>query len=175
MGIWINQDRYNSIIDGMAIGYGVPAPLIKGIIAKESSFNPKAFKSEPHLKDASRGLMQVLYQTAKNLGYTGDADGLFSPSVSIQYGTMLLAQNIERSKRAKIPNPIANAVAAYNAGWSKKFPGWAPRKPDNTYVNQDYVDTVNVYAAYFAGHIPEGEVRSYMKSKAWAGGSTLFF
>jgi len=175
MSLWVNETKYDRIIDGFALGYGVPAPLIKGVIAKESSFNPNAMKSEPHIHDASRGLMQVLYGTAKDLGYKGTAEGLLSPSTSIQYGTMLLAENIRRSERANVTNPVANAVSAYNAGWSKKFPGWAPRKPDLTYVNQPYVDAVNVYAAYFAGKIPESEALSFIHSKAWAGGSNLFF
>lgn len=172
--IWKYQNAYDKIIDGMALGYGIPAPLIKAVIAKESSFNPRAMKSEPHLKDASRGLMQVLYRTAKNLGFTGEAEKLYQPDISIMYGTKLLAENIKRSKNAKIPNPVANAIAAYNAGWSKKFPGWAPRKPDLTYVNQDYVDTVNVYASYFAGRLTEAEVRQFQKTKSLPN-STLFF
>lgn len=175
MALWLNETKYDKIINGMALGYGVPAPLIKAIIAKESSFNSQAYKSEPQIKDASRGLMQVLYRTAVSLGYKGMADDLFEPSTNIMYGTRLLADNIQRSVKANIPNPIANAVAAYNAGWSKKFPGWAPRTPQLKYVNQEYVDAVNVYAAYFAGQIPEAEALQFTRSKAWAGGSTLFF
>lgn len=172
--IWPREKDYNKIIDGMALGYGVPAPLIKGIIAKESSFKPDSIKQEPQIQDASRGLMQILYRTAKNLGFPGEANQLFEPGINILFGTRLLAENLKRSQKTKIPNPTANAIAAYNAGWSKKFPGWAPRKPDLTYVNQEYVDTVNVYTAYFAGRLTEKEVRTFQKTKA-APSSTLFF
>lgn len=168
--IWVNENKYDSIINGMALGYEVPAPLIKGVMAKESAFNEKAYKSEPKIHDASRGLMQLLYHTATALGYRGTADDLYAPSTNIQYGAKLLAENIKRAG-----GRYDVAVSAYNAGWSKVRKNDAPRKPDMTFVNQEYVNDVNVYAAYFAGKIPEEEAKTYLRSKAWAGGSPLFF
>jgi soluble lytic murein transglycosylase-like protein len=168
--IWKDEKKYDKLIDGMALGYNIPAPLIKGVIAKESGFNPNAMKSEPQIKDASRGLMQVLYRTAKNLGFKGVAEELYHPGTNVRYGVELLAENLARTK-----GKVDAAVAAYNAGWSKVRPGDAPRKPDMTFVNQDYVDTVNVYAAYFAGRLTAEEVKTFQRSKMLGGGSILFF
>ena len=168
--IWNNEKTYDTIIDGMALGYGVPAPLIKGIIAKESGFNPKAYKAEPHIGDASRGLMQVLNRTAKALGFTGHVDELYEPSKNILYGAKLLKENLQRSK-----NNVGIAVAAYNAGWSKVRKGDAPRDTKGSFVNQQYVDDVKVYTSYFAGQLEEKEVRSYQRSKLFPDGKILFF
>lgn len=168
--IWKDENLYDKIIDGMALGYSVPAPLIKGIIAKESGFNPKAYKAEPQIQDASRGLMQVLNRTAKALGFVGHVDELYTPSVNILYGVKLLQENLKRSK-----NNIGIAVAAYNAGWSKIRKGDAPRDAKGNFVNQQYVDDVKVYTSYFAGQLEEKEVRAYQRSRIFLGGKTLFF
>lgn len=162
--IWSDETKYDQIIDLNATSFGVPASLIKAVIAKESSFRPQAFKSEPHIKDASRGLMQVLLQTARNLGFKGKADDLFDPKLNIYYGTYLLSQNLKTAG-----GKVNVAVAAYNAGWSKVRKGDAPRKPDMTFVNQSYVDDVQVYFAYFSKRITEQEAKEYIRSKKFPG------
>lgn len=165
--IWSNEEKYNKIIDGMALGYGVPTPLIKGIIAKESSFNPTVSKDEPQIQDKSRGLMQVLFKTAQNLGHNGTPDDLFKPDVNIMLGTKLLAENLQRTK-----GNVEAAVAAYNAGWR----WWNKKLP---IPNLDYVNDVKVYTSYFAKKLPESDVLMYIKSKKTGrvlpGGATTFF
>ena len=41
--------------------------------------------------DASYGLMQLLMSTARGLGYTGDANGLYDAATNIDLGTRLLS------------------------------------------------------------------------------------
>lgn len=89
----------------------VPVPIIKAVIAQESRYDPRAIRGEPHLADASRGLMQLLYGTAKTLGYGGGAEGLFDPGVSTYYGTKLLAENFARAGNWPA------AISAYNGGF----------------------------------------------------------
>jgi len=160
--IWKDEQKYDKIIDGMALGYGVPAPLIKAIIAKESSFNHRAMKPELQIQDASRGLMQVLARTARALGFKDDIEKLYDPAINILYGTKLLKENLERTK-----GNLAQAVAAYNAGWK----WFINKKP---IPNQDYVNYINVYTAYFAGRLPESDVKTFQRSKIMPK-ATLFF
>jgi len=65
----------------------VPDELTLATIETESSFLPDAVRQEPAINDASYGLMQVLYSTAKWLGYTGTPEGLLEPAENIKWGT----------------------------------------------------------------------------------------
>ncbi len=158
--IWANENAYDSIIEKDAIGFNIPTALIKAIIAKESSFNPKAYRVEPRLADASRGLMQLLFRSAQALGFPGKPEDLFDPKTNIYYGTYHLASNLKISG-----GKVDVAVAAYNAGWSKVRKGDAPRDPQGKFVNQQYVDDIMVYYAYFAKQITEPEAKQYIESK----------
>jgi len=163
--LWSREKDYNAIIDGMALGYGVPATIIKGVIAKESNFKPDAYRYESRVKDrtvngkpapgpdASRGLMQVLEFRAREQGFSGPADDLFKPSVNIQHGTILLKKNLERAQ-----GRIDVALSAYNAGWSEQRPNDAKRDERGEIINRDYVERVKVYAGYFAGKLTAGDV-----------------
>lgn len=95
--------------------YGVPFDWIKAIAITESSLNPKAYRAEPQINDASRGLMQVLMRTAVGLGYKGTPDGLYDPATSIDLGTKLIAENMQR-----FGPDFAAVYSAYN---------WDPRLP----------------------------------------------
>jgi soluble lytic murein transglycosylase-like protein len=163
MAIWPNEGTFDNFITTYSLKYKVPKELIKAVIAKESSFNPKAYRAEPKIGDASRGLMQVLERTAKNLGFTENVKNLFDPSKSIQYGTKLLAENLERAK-----GNVDIAISAYNAGFSAKRAGDAKRKPNWEFINKEYVDDVKVYYAYFQNRISEAEIKQYMKTKTFA-------
>src|SRR3972149_6856869 len=142
--VWASENKYNNLIDRAATAFEVPAVLIKAVIAKESSFNEKAYRFESKLNDASHGLMQVLYHTAIALGFEGKPDDLYKPDVNIYYGTMLLSINLKCSR-----GKIDTAISAYNAGWSSKRPFDAKRKKDGNFFNQDYVDKVLEFHKYF--------------------------
>lgn len=158
--IWENENKYNTFIRTASEQWNVPISLIKGIIAKESSFNPNSYKSETRINDASWGLMQLLYKTAKNLGYTGSPEGLKDPQVSIFYGTKLLAANLRQAK-----GNIEVAISAYNAGFSIERPWDAKRNSKGVISNQSYVNDVLVYKRYFEGGLSEEEVKKYQKTK----------
>lgn len=126
MGRWTLENAYDRHV--IAAVESLPWPiareqaiaLVKGVIASESSFNPRATADEAHIGDSSAGLMQVLYTTARRLGYTGprpspaDKDkltGLYDPHTNIALGTKLLSQLL-----AQYGGDIERAASAYNGG-----------------------------------------------------------
>jgi soluble lytic murein transglycosylase-like protein len=102
---------YDEIIAKYANVYNVPEPWIRAFIQTESSFNPTAYRAEPQINDASYGLMQLLYSTARGLGYTGTPEGLYDPETNIALGTKLMYQ-----LRAKYGDDIQAVYSAYNSG-----------------------------------------------------------
>lgn len=103
--------KYAELVKKYAAEFGVPEYLIYAVIMAESNGDPNAIRQEA--TDASRGLMQVLYSTAKAMGYIGPAEGLFDPETSIYLGTKYL------SRLAAYPNiegNIEKMIAGYNAG-----------------------------------------------------------
>ncbi len=106
-----NENAYDAIIRDASARYGVPVGIVKGVIAQESKFNPRAVRGEPQLGDASMGLMQILLATAKGLGHRGTADELFNPAVNIPLGTKYLAQLYRRA------GDWPAAISAYNGGF----------------------------------------------------------
>lgn len=125
-----NENTWTAAIATAAAAAGIPLWVIKTTIAKESSFNPKALRAEPALKDASRGLMQVLESTARWLGYAGPAGddelrtgGLYDPETSIRIGTHYLGY-LARRWTAEGWDAI---YAAYNSG--------AVRRDSSGFVN----------------------------------------
>ncbi len=65
--------------------YGVPEPLIRRIIVRESGYNPRA-RNGPYY-----GLMQIRYDTAQSMGYRGPASGLLEADNNLRYGVKYLA------------------------------------------------------------------------------------
>jgi soluble lytic murein transglycosylase-like protein len=76
-------------MDGMiaryAAEYDVPEALIRRIIVRESGYNPKA-RNGPYW-----GLMQIRYDTARSMGYSGPASGLLDADTNLRYGVKYLS------------------------------------------------------------------------------------
>lgn len=100
-----------ALADSIAIREGVPRELVSAVIEVESGWNPKAYRAEPQIKDASYGLMQTLYGTARGLGYAGKPEGLFDPATSISLGAKYLKKMLDQ-----FGGSWALALSAYNAG-----------------------------------------------------------
>lgn len=150
------SSAYDSIIAEASAAWNVPAPLIKAVIERESDFDPNAYKAEPQIGDASRGLMQLLYGTAQALGFAGDPSDLFDPTISVRLGTRYLRDLIATA--ARYGYGVDSAISAYNAGFSQQRQGDGKRTGDTTatpFINQSYVDAVlsaaNAYASEARG------------------------
>lgn len=133
--------------------HGVDPALIKAVVKAESNFDPRAYRYEPHVAhlggpDASYGLMQTLYSTARELGYSGQAEGLFDPATSLEFGTRYLKRQLVR-----YGGDVEQAVAAYNAGSARRL-------ASGKWSNQAYVDRVLRFFREFRSVQPQPMSRS---------------
>lgn len=106
--------------------------IVSAVIHQESNWNPNAFREEPKVKDASRGLGQILLGTARQYGYKGTPEGLFDPATNVDWTAYILISLWNKYKNN------AEMFSAYNAGTPK-------RKKNGKFVNQEYVDSVTEY------------------------------
>lgn len=86
----------------------------------------------------SHGLMQVMGSVAREHGLTDNLTRLYHPETNLHYGCLHLRKFLDRFGSEE------KAVAAYNRGWPQ-------HKPDGSFVNQAYVDSVLRYRAGFLG------------------------
>jgi soluble lytic murein transglycosylase-like protein len=96
----------NALVAQHAKVHGVPEALVHRIIQRESSYNPRA-SSRGNL-----GLMQIRYDTARGMGYTGPASGLLDANTNLTYAVPYLA-NAYRVAGGS-PN---RAVSLYTGGY----------------------------------------------------------
>lgn len=100
------------LADSAARFNGVPPAILKAVVEHESAWNPDAIRNEPQIQDASRGLGQLLYRTAKSIGFTGQPDDLFDPATNLAFTAKYLAFQYQRT------GSWPSAVSAYNGGYA---------------------------------------------------------
>jgi hypothetical protein len=173
---WANEEMYDSAIEGAARQHDVPADLIRAVIATESNYRPEVSRVEKLLNDASIGLMQILFNTAKGEGYAGTVQGLYDPTTNIAYGASYLSSMYHRAG-----GDVQRAMSAYNGGWRPElgFGTKATRpvticlardaagkctKTRNVQIgefgNQPYVDATTANLQYFQSKRSTGSVAS---------------
>lgn len=64
--------------------YDVPESLVRRVVQRESGFNPGA-RNGPYY-----GLMQIRHDTAKTMGYRGNASGLLDAETNLKYAVKYL-------------------------------------------------------------------------------------
>jgi soluble lytic murein transglycosylase-like protein len=121
---------------------GIDPALVLGHMQQESSFNPRTYRSEPQIDDASIGLLQLLLATANRYEKVTQQQ-LYDPETNIRIAMKYMRDNLD-----DYGGDIQDAIAAYNSG--SVF-----QADDGTYTNsqgdpevQTYVD--NVYSYYVA-------------------------
>lgn len=148
------ENDFDDIVTEAGRAWDVEPSLIKAVIGAESEFNPRAYRAEPKIGDASYGLMQILYGTARQIGFTGERTQLYDPVTNVRLGTRFLADNI-RTALAR-GYRVDSAISAYNAGFSAVRSGDGKRVTNDfgsPFINQTYVDKILELASYFR-HAP---------------------
>jgi soluble lytic murein transglycosylase-like protein len=75
-----------AIVRRHAEANGVPFPLAHAVVMVESRYRPTATNA------GNYGLMQIRLQTARGVGYQGDARGLLNPDTNARYALKYLGQ-----------------------------------------------------------------------------------
>ena len=102
----VSGDSYSALISKYAKQYDVPVALATAVIRVESNFNPMARGTHGEI-----GLMQIKPATARMMGYSGSAKGLFDPETNIKYGMKYLAAAHDLGG-----GQTCNTILKYNAG-----------------------------------------------------------
>lgn len=118
---------FEVVIRGKASQYDLDPKLVAAIIYQESSGKYYAVRmengfykryienlilpiTEKLLRSCSYGLMQVMGQTARELGYSDSFDHLIKPEINIDLGCKLLKKHLDKT------GDIKKALLKYNGG-----------------------------------------------------------
>lgn len=128
-----SQIEYAEKIATKAKEMGIPPKLAVAIAYHESRLNPNA----PRGSSGEFGIMQVMPQTGKGLGYTNE--DLIDPDKNIEAGLKYLKKNLDA-----FGGDQKLATVGYNAGTDSEFfsGGKLPK------TTEDYVKAMNEYGAF---------------------------
>lgn len=115
-------ERYGGIIHKTATKYNIDPNLIFATIMIESGGDAKAIRHEPRINDASYGLGQILYGTARGIGFRGSPTDLFDPEANIDLIGKYHRRNQDTYDTELTP---AQLTIAYNTGspYKRPWPG----------------------------------------------------
>jgi soluble lytic murein transglycosylase-like protein len=80
------KSSYSGLIAAKAAAHGVPVALANAVVRVESNYNARVTGRAGEV-----GLMQIKYQTARGLGYTGSRAALYDPATNLEWGMRYLA------------------------------------------------------------------------------------
>lgn len=143
--------RFRIEVEAAAATYNLDPDLVEAVVQQESSgrwfayrYEPKFFerylRNKPEYRDAdprevsaSYGLMQVMFTTARENGYTGPAWDMFKPEVALDNGCKHLAKQLKWAnsiyqglEARRVTAVTASALAAYNGGRGGNEPDDVP-------------------------------------------------
>jgi soluble lytic murein transglycosylase-like protein len=96
--------------------WGIPLDEVLAYCEVESSFNPRAYRFERHLNEASYGLMQVLESTARDRGLIGPPENLYEPEIGLEIGCAHVIWTRDFLALRGAPSDPLSVALAYNAG-----------------------------------------------------------
>ncbi|KQT50371.1 lytic transglycosylase [Methylobacterium sp. Leaf456] len=100
------RDNIDALIAEHARAYKVPAAFVHRVVKRESNYNSRAKGG------SALGLMQIKHATARGLGYSGDASGLYDPNTNLKYGIAYLAGAYRAAQ-----GDLEQAYRYYNRGY----------------------------------------------------------
>ncbi|MCJ2029252.1 transglycosylase SLT domain-containing protein [Methylobacterium sp. J-043] len=100
------RDNIDALIAEQARANKVPEAFVHRVVKRESNYNARAKGG------SALGLMQIKHATARGLGYTGDAAGLYNPETNLKYGIAYLAGAYRAAK-----GDLEQAYRYYNRGY----------------------------------------------------------
>lgn len=101
-----HSQALNDLIARYARRHGVPEQVVQRVVLHESGYNPVSVNGRFY------GLMQITYETARSMGYTGEAKGLLDPEVNLTYAVPYLANAYRLADGDE-----ARAMRLYGAGY----------------------------------------------------------
>ena len=112
----------NEVVNGAGERHQIDPDFINSVIRAESGFNSRAVS-----KKGAQGLMQLMPQTASQLGVANS----FDPNANVEGGTKYLRELLE-----KYNYDVNKALAAYNAGPKRvdQYRGVPPYYETQTYI-----------------------------------------
>ena len=119
-----DPEQYITLIDKYATKYNIDPALVKQVIAVESGYDDRSVSDKGAI-----GLMQLMPETARELGVTNP----FDPEENISGGTRYLAQLLKQNG-----GNLRLALASYNAGPGavRQFGGVPPYPETQTFVRK---------------------------------------
>lgn len=120
----VDPEQYLQLIDRYAAKYGIDPALVKQVIAVESGYDEQSVSDK-----GAMGLMQLMPETAKEMGVTNP----FDPEQNISGGTRYLAQLLKQNG-----GNLRRALASYNAGPGavRQFGGVPPFPETQSFVRK---------------------------------------
>ena len=125
---------YESLILQAGKTHSVDPDLVRAVIKAESNFNPLAVSPK-----GAQGLMQLMPQTATELGVTDP----FDPASNINGGTLYLSRLLDI-----LEGNLPLSLAAYNAGLNRVIAG---KEVPAIHETKNYVKRVMNYYAKLKG------------------------
>lgn len=99
------SDAIRPLIAKHAAAHNVPLALADAIVRIESRYQPRARNR------ANLGLTQISHQTARGIGYSGSAAGLFDADTNLRFGIKYLAMAYRKSG-----GDVCGTVMRYQSG-----------------------------------------------------------
>lgn len=118
----VDRESLNLMVNGAGQRHQIDPDFIDSVIRAESGFNNRAVS-----KKGAQGLMQLMPQTASQLGVSN----AFDPNANVDGGAKYLRELLE-----KYNYDVPKALAAYNAGSKRvdRYQGVPPYYETQTYV-----------------------------------------